>query len=285
MNSRTLIDARTLADLQRDGDVLVVDCRFELSDPERGERGWREGHVPGAVYAHLDRDISGPHRPGLGRHPLPDDAAFSATLSRWGWRPGLDIVAYDKAEGALAAARLWWLLRLAGQSRVAVLDGGLAAWRVAGLPLEAGPVAREPTAVNVALDRSGVVGPSEVEQHLGDATRVLLDARGAPRYRGEVEPIDPVAGHVPGAVNRPFTENLGPDGRFKSRKALHAEFSALLGGRPASAAVHMCGSGVTACHNLLAMEHAGLGGSRVYAPSWSGWVDDPAHPVARGAAP
>jgi thiosulfate/3-mercaptopyruvate sulfurtransferase len=285
MNSRTLIDARSLARLQREGEVLVVDCRFELSAPERGERGWREGHIPGAVYADLDRDLSGPHRPGLGRHPLPEDAAFSATLSRWGWRPGLDVVAYDEAQGALAAARLWWLLRLAVQPRVAVLDGGLAAWRAAGQLLEAGPVVRQPTSVQVVLDRSAVVGSGEIERQLGGASQLLLDARGAPRYRGEVEPIDPVAGHVPGAVNRPYTENLDADGRFKPAAALRAEFSALLGERPASAAVHMCGSGVTACHNLLAMEHAGLAGSRVYAPSWSGWVDDPAHPVASAAAP
>ncbi|MBN8726894.1 MAG: sulfurtransferase [Xanthomonadales bacterium] len=285
MNSQTLIDPHALAALQRDGDVLVVDCRFELSDPGRGERAWLEGHVPGAVYAHLERDLSGPQQPGLGRHPLPGDAAFSATLSRWGWRPDLDVVAYDEAGGALAAARLWWLLRLAGQRRVAVLDGGLAAWRAAGLPLETGQVVREPSAVHVALDHSGVVGAGEIEQRLGDPAQALLDARGAPRYRGEVEPIDPAAGHVPGALNRPFTENLDADGRFKPREALRAEFSALLGERPASAAVHMCGSGVTACHNLLAMEHAGLAGSRIYAPSWSGWVADPAHPVATGAAP
>jgi len=285
VNTQTLIEAHGLDTLVRRGGVLVVDCRFELSDPGRGEQAWLEAHVPGAVYAHLDRDLSGPRQPALGRHPLPDDAAFSATLSRWGWRPDLDVVVYDDAHGALAAARLWWLLRLAGQRRVAVLDGGLAAWRAAGLPLEAGPVTREPTEARVTLDRSGIVDAGEIERGLGLASGVLLDARAAPRYRGEVEPIDPAGGHVPGALNRPFADNLDADGRFKPRETLRAEFSALLGGRSAREAVHMCGSGVTACHNLLAMEHAGLSGSRIYAPSWSGWVSDPAHPVATGAAP
>jgi thiosulfate/3-mercaptopyruvate sulfurtransferase len=282
MTIRTLVSATALAELQKHGDVLVVDCRFDLADAGKGERDWLAAHVPGAVHADLDRDLSDLSKCGLGRHPLPDDAAFSATLSRWGWRPGLDVVAYDDAGGALAAARLWWLLRLAGHPQVAVLDGGLGAWAEAGLALESGPVARAPTHVHVALDRDAVVWFDELEQRRMQRSTCTLDARAAPRYRGETEPLDPVAGHVPGAFNRPYGANLDSRGRFKPAPQLRAEFEAILAGTRAADVIHMCGSGVTACHNLLAMEHAGLGGSRVFAPSWSGWVSDPSRPVASG---
>lgn len=277
----TLIDARELAALSSEN-VLIVDCRFELSDPPKGERAYREGHIPGAVYASLDRDLSDLSRQseGLGRHPLPLESAFNALLSRWGWRDGMQVVSYDAAGGALAAARLWWLLRLTGVP-AAVLDGGYAAWQAAGLPVEPGVGSARPL--------------SHVERHY-DTTQVLidhaavrdgaagqlLDARGAPRYRGDVEPLDRVGGHVPGALNRPFADNLGSDGHFKPAAQLRQEFATVLGDIPADRVVHMCGSGVTACHNLLAMEHAGLHGSRLYAPSWSGWISDPARPVATG---
>ena len=235
------------------------------------------------MYAHLDRDLSDLSRRDLGRHPLPDDERFSAALSRWGWRRDLDVVVLDDANGALAAARAWWLLRLAGHERVAVLDGGLAAWREAGLPLEAGAVEPEITHVQVTLDRDEVVGFEELQRRRKRGSMLLLDARAAPRYRGEIEPIDPVAGHVPGARNRPFSENLTVGGCFKPAEELRREFDALLAGVAPADVVHMCGSGVTACHNLLAMEHAGLGGSRVFAPSWSGWISESARPVAVGA--
>lgn len=277
----TLVSADELQALRARGDVLVVDARFDLSDARKGEREYAAAHIPGAVYAHLDRDLSDLSRQGLGRHPLPTDAAFSAALSRWGWHRGLDVVVYDDAGGALAA-RLWWLLRLAGHERVAVLDGGFAAWRAAGLPVEAGVVERDATDVRVALDRDAVVWFDELQRRLAGGDALLLDARGATRYRGEEEPIDPVAGHVPGALNRPFALNLA-DGRFRPAADLRREFAALLDARRPDEVVHMCGSGVTACHNLLAMEHAGLAGSRVFAPSWSGWISDPARPVARGA--
>jgi thiosulfate/3-mercaptopyruvate sulfurtransferase len=279
MNLQTLIDVNDLAGLMRERDVLIVDCRSDLSDPARGARDYAQGHIPGAVYADLNRDLSDLSKRGLGRHPLPDAKAFSAVLGRWGWAPGMPVVAYDEGSGAYAA-RLWWMLRLIGAPDVAVLDGGLAAWKAAGLPLDAHIPARKPTEVVAEFESSQIVYTQQLQQMLQNPQCLLLDARAAPRYRGEVEPIDPVAGHVPGARNRPFSENLSADGRFKSAATLREEFQALLGVHPSGAVVNMCGSGVTACHNLLAMEHAGLPSARVYAPSWSGWIVDPARAVA-----
>ena len=277
-----LIEALELAASPPD-DVLIVDCRFDLADPGNGAREYLDGHIPGAVYASLDHDLSDLSRQaeGLGRHPLPLEPAFNALLSRWGWRPGIQVVSYDAGSGALAAARLWWLLRLVGVQQVAVLDGGYAAWLVAGLPVESGePAMRPASAVSLHYDANQVL--LDHAALLGAAAGQLLDARAAPRYRGDVEPLDRVAGHVPGALNRPFADNLGNDGRFKAAAQLRDEFVAVLGSSAPEQVVHMCGSGVTACHNLLAMEHAGLHGSRLYAPSWSGWVSDPARPVAKG---
>jgi len=283
---RTLVSAAELAELVRRGGVLVVDCRFDLADPGKGERDYLAAHVPGAVYAHLDRDLSDASRRGFGRHPLPEAAAFSAVLSRWGWTPDTDVVAYDDAGGALAASRLWWLLRLAGHERAAVLDGGFAAWRAAGGRTESGPAPqRAPGTAQVEFAQRMVVGYDELQHGLAQRSVLLLDGRAAARYRGEVEPVDRVAGHVPGASNRPYTENLDASGRFKPPAQLRREYVAVLAGRAPDEVVHMCGSGVTACHNLLAMEHAGLAGSRVFAPSWSGWIEDPARPVATGAQP
>ena len=283
MTSTSLIRAAELVQWQSRGDVLVVDCRFDLADADKGERDHAAAHIPGAPYMHLDRDLSDLSKRGLGRHPLPHDLVFSAALSRSGWRPGLDVVAYDDAHGALAAARLWWLLRLAGVRNAMVLDGGWAAWRASGAAVESVPSARVETQVQVSLDRAQVVWFDELERRRASGDVLLVDARAAPRYRGEVEPIDPVAGHVPDARNRPFADNLDAVGCFKPREQLRREFDDLLGGRSPRDVVHMCGSGVTACHNLLAMEYAGLGGSRVFAPSWSGWVSDPERPVATGA--
>ncbi|WEN14323.1 sulfurtransferase [Rhodanobacter sp. AS-Z3] len=278
----SLIETTELAALPADA-VLIVDCRFELGEPAKGECDYRDGHIPGAVYASLDRDLSDLSRvaEGLGRHPLPLESAFNTLLSRWGWQPGMQVVSYDAAGGALAAARLWWLLRLAGIPAAAVLNGGYAAWLAAGLPVESGmpasrpasEVARHYDASQVLLDHAAVAD---------GASGQLLDARGAPRYRGDVEPLDRVGGHVPGALNRPFADNLGSDGRFKPAAVLRDEFTAVLRGTPPTQVIHSCGSGVTACHNLLAMEYAGLHGSRLYAPSWSGWVSDPTRPVAKG---
>lgn len=275
----TLIGAAELAERIGTGNLLIVDSRFDLGDPGKGERDYREAHIPGAVYAHLDRDLSDLSKRGLGRHPVPDDSAFSALLERWGWHADLPVVIYDDANAALAAARLWWLLRLAGHVPVAVLDGGLGAWRAGGFVLDSKATQRTPSGVQVALDRSQMVGYDELLRRRQDGASLLLDARAAARYRGEVEPIDAVAGHIPGALNRPFGENLSADGRFKPASQLGAEFEVLLAGRGGRDVIHMCGSGVTACHNLLAMEHAGLTGSRVFAPSWSGWISDPARAV------
>ncbi|MGH8190282.1 MAG: sulfurtransferase [Rhodanobacteraceae bacterium] len=278
-----LIDAKVLAGLPPES-VLVVDCRFALADPGKGERDFVEAHVPGAVYASLDRDLSDLSKTGLGRHPLPDPDAFAQTLSRWGWRAGLRAVAYDNAGGALAAARLWWMLESAGIA-ASVLDGGWKAWRAAGLLVESGEAGpRKPTTVELRFDPARVVYYEELEALRARPSTLLLDARAAPRFRGESEPIDPVGGHVPGAHNRPFTGNLDADGHFKSATALRAEWAGVLGGHAPQEVVHMCGSGVTACHNLLAMEAAGLHGSRLFAPSWSGWVSDASRPVATGTA-
>jgi thiosulfate/3-mercaptopyruvate sulfurtransferase len=276
-----LIDTRELA-MQAADAVLIVDCRFELSAPGKGEREFLDGHIPGAVYASLDRDLSDLAKKGLGRHPLPDEQAFSRTLSHWGWIPRCRVVAYDDSGGALAAARLWWMLRICG-IEARVLDGGWRAWREAGLPIERGEArAREPTQADLHFDPAQVVYYEELERLRAGASTLLLDARGATRYRGEVEPIDPVAGHVPGALNRPFGDNLDASGRFKSPAQLREEFAAVTSGRDPREVIHMCGSGVTAAHNLLAMEAAGLHGSRLFAPSWSGWVSDPSRPIAKG---
>jgi thiosulfate/3-mercaptopyruvate sulfurtransferase len=278
-----LIDVQTLAALPLDS-VLIVDCRSALSDPDQGERDFLQAHVPGAVYASLDRDLSDLSRPGLGRHPLPVVAAFARTLSRWGWHPGQRVVAYDAAGGAMAAARLWWMLASVGIA-ASVLDAGWQAWQAAGLPVERGVAARRAaTHVTLHFDASRMVHYQELEKLRQQSANLILDARGAPRFRGDSEPIDRVAGHVPGARNRPFAQNLAADGHFKAPATLREEFNAVLAGRAPGGVVHMCGSGVYACHNQLAMELAGLHGSRVFVPSWSGWSSDPSRPVAIGDA-
>ncbi|TAL74619.1 MAG: sulfurtransferase [Rhodanobacter sp.] len=279
----TLVSVAELASMSAAA-VLIVDCRKELADPAKGRHDYTLGHIPGAVYADLDSELSDLSKTGLGlgRHPLPSAAAFSQTLARWGWQPGLQVVAYDAGNGAMAAARLWWLLRYAGQPAVAVLDGGYAAWLAAGQGRETAALRRTPNPVSVQFDAAQVV--LDHAAVLATPAPLLVDARAAPRYRGDSEPLDPVGGHVPGALNRPFADNLAADGRFKPAAELRRDFLALIGNRPVNEVVHMCGSGVTACHNLLAMEYAGLAGSRLYAPSWSGWCSDRTRPVATGAA-
>ena len=283
----TLVQAETLAAALGPAGPVVVDCRFSLADPLQGEREYRAAHVPGARYAHLDRDLSRPSRdPRDGRHPWPDAETFAATLARWGIGPGDQVVAYDAADGAIAA-RLWCLLRAHGHAAVAVLDGGWARWIALGTEgASADAVRAEGDAASDPARRDGgsrptVLDADAVQSHLA-AGGLLVDARAAPRFRGEVEPLDQVAGHVPGAVNRPYTRNLGADGRFRPPAELAREFDALLGDRAPSSLVAMCGSGVTACHHLLAMAHAGLPVGGLYAGSWSGWIGDPARPVARG---
>ena len=281
----TLAPVEALAAALGEPALRLVDARAVLADPAAGRAAWEASHLPGAVHADLDRDLSDHSVRGQGRHPLPSPGDFARRLGEWGIGPQHRVVVYDAGDGSMAAARFWWLLRLLGHRQVAVLDGGLAAWRAAGLPETAAvepPPALPPYPV-ADFDRSRIATAAEVESRLGQAPGWLLDARGGERFRGEVEPIDPVAGHIPGALNRPYTQNVEA-GRFRSADVLRAELRALLHGTDPSQVVLSCGSGVTACHLLLAMEHAGLHGARVYAGSWSGWIADPARPVATGAA-
>lgn len=273
-----VVDARATASTT----VRVVDARFSLADAQSGAAQYATGHLPGAVYADLNRDLSDLAKKGHGRHPLPDSAVFAATLGRWGIGPQTQVVVYDAADGSMAAARLWWLLRLIGHRNVAVLDGGLAAWQAAGLALESGvPVIAVLAPYPGQFDQAQVVSAGQLAARLDQAPGWLLDARAGERYRGEVEPLDRVAGHVPGAVNRPFGMNLA-NGRFRPVAELRAELEPLLAGYAPADAVAMCGSGVTACHLLLAFEIAGLSGMRVFADSWSGWSSDVSRPVATG---
>lgn len=278
----TLISAEALrALLASDATVVVVDVSFDLADPNAGERQWREAHLAGSFYLHLDRDLSGPKTGTNGRHPLPERTAFAATLGRAGIGPRTQVIALDR-QGGPYAARLWWMLRWMGHDAVAVLDGGLDAWRRAGGALDAAvPTPRELAPYPARAPLAATLDAATLLARLG-RTR-LIDARSGERFRGEVEPIDPVAGHIPGATNRFHKDNLGADGLFKPAEQLRAEFGALLGRVEPGETVHQCGSGVTACHNLLAMEHAGLAGSALYPGSWSEWSADPARPIARSA--
>ena len=286
MNWTTLVSAQALQAALAEPELRIVDTRFVLADSAAGESAWREAHIPGAVYASLDRDLSDHRKPASeGRHPLPDAADFCATLERLGIDAQSQVVVCDAADGAMAAARLWWLLRLLGHQRVAVLDGGLARWTALGFALETTP----PTPrqgqghYRAQFDRNRIADASEVAARVHDAPGWLLDARAPERFKGLVEPLDRVAGHIPGARNRPYSQNLA-DGMMDSRENLRAGFATLLQDTEPSRVVLSCGSGVTACHNLLAMEHAGLHGARVYAGSWSGWISDPARPIATGDA-
>jgi len=282
MSYRTLIDATTLSHRLNEPGCSVFDCRFDLADPGRGLREYQRCHIPGARYAHVDQDLSGPITPATGRHPLPDGATLCQWLGRNGVGPGTQVVVYDDSFGSMAV-RLWWLLRWLGHQAVAVLDGGWQAWEAAELG-----TSRELPEAAAAPPYPGRPRPDMVltaEQVLGDLGRgdwLLLDARTPERFRGEQEPIDPVAGHVPGARNLPLQRNLDNEGRFLSSTQLRQLYERVLGGRPPETAACMCGSGVTACHDLLALEIAGLPGARLFAGSWSEWLRDPARPVATG---
>jgi thiosulfate/3-mercaptopyruvate sulfurtransferase len=280
----TLVPAEAVARQLGKPDWVIVDTRFDLTDPGAGRRAYDAAHVPGALYAHLDDDLAGPVRADSGRHPLPDPAVLGARFGAWGVDDGTQLVAYDDSGGA-HAARLWWLARWLGHDSVAVLDGGLAAWRSAGLPLTSEPAGQRRSRRFVPRVRSGMdIGAAALASGLAGQDLLLVDARAPPRFRGETEPIDARAGHVPGAINEPFQRNLDADGRFLDRDLLRARYAALLGGRPPRAIVSMCGSGVTACHNLLALEHAGISGARLYVGSWSEWIRDPSRPIATGDA-
>jgi len=279
----TIISPSELSLHPDDPGWAVIDCRFSLDDTERGRRDYLKAHIPGAVYAHIDEDLSGKKIPGVtGRHPLPEIPVFAETLSRWGVDSGTQAVVYDDSNGT-TAARLWWMLKWLGHGSVALLDGGWAAWNRLGLPSRGGEESRfrgefEPREVAGAYVRA-----EQVQQYCNDAGFVILDARSAPRFRGEVEPIDPVAGHIPGAVSAPCEQNVSADGTFLPPDVLRARFESLVKSVPTENVICYCGSGVTAAHNLIAIAYAGLGMGRLYAGSWSEWITDPARPVATGA--
>jgi len=295
----TLISVPELQALMQGGQPLMVfDCSFDLTRPTLGAEQYREAHIPGAFHADLDKDLSARHgAPGHGgvitasaadepasggRHPLPNRERFATWLSSIGFSNDMQAVVYDR-NGANHCGRLWWMLKWAGHDAAAVLDGGLQAWQAAGGPLASGEEpARFQSNFELRAPLRRLVSVQEVLEHVGRADQTVIDARAAPRFRGEVEPLDPVAGHIPGALNRPFVQNIGEDGRFKASGQLRAEFNALLQGRAPATVVHQCGSGVSAIPNLLAMEVAGLGPTALFAGSWSEWCSDPARPVERG---
>ena len=276
---KLLVTTEELARHLDDPDWIVIDTRHELTNPQTGPRAYAEGHIPGAYFMHVDHDLSGPKTGKTGRHPLPDLQEFAAKLNQRGVGPGKQVVVYDDAAGNFAV-RLWWMLRWLGHDKVALLDGGIPLWVKEGRP-----VTKE-----VPPPRKGAFVPrphlgGTVDVHYVDRFREspgirVVDARNAERFAGKAEPVDPVAGHVPGAINRFWQKNLDAQGRLKEATALRAEFDALLAGTDPAQVVHMCGSGVTACHNIFAMELAGLSGSKLYPGSWSEWCADPSRPVA-----
>jgi thiosulfate/3-mercaptopyruvate sulfurtransferase len=277
----TIVSTDELAARSDDPDWVVVDVRFSLADPEAGRAAYETGHIPGAVFADLNRDLADPPGGGRGRHPLPPPEAAARTFGGLGIGTGVQVVAYDESDG-MYASRLWWMLRHAGHDAAAVLDGGFAKWTREGRPVAAG-VERRPSREFVARPRPEMaVGASEVDAARRDPSRAVLDSRSPDRYRGENETIDPVAGHIPGARSRFYKLNVNPDGTMRDAAALRAEFEAALGGVAPEGAVVYCGSGVTACQNLLALEHAGVRGVRLYPGSWSEWISDPSRPIATG---
>lgn len=292
----TLISVEQLQRLQAaDAPRMVFDCSFDLMRPGEGEAQYRGAHLPGAVYAHFDRDLSAhdlvdthgrrqrhPHAVCGGRHPMPSRERIAEWLSTIGFRNDMQAIVYDRS-GATYCGRLWWMLKWVGHEAVAVLDGGMQAWQAAGGPLESGVEPSRPRSqFALGSELRSLVTVEHVLDRLGRPEQTIIDARGAPRYRGESEPVDPVAGHIPGALNRPFTDNIGPDGKFKSPSLLRQEFERVLGGRAPASVVHQCGSGGSALNNALAMEHAGFPPAPLYAGSWSEWCSEPARPFETG---
>lgn len=281
MTQNQLVSAAYLASRIGQPDLLVVDCRFDLGNVDAGRAAYLQGHIPGSVFADLNLDLSDLSRVGMGRHPFPSDEDFSALLSRWGCTPDTEVICYDARESTMAA-RLWWMLDCVGHKRVAILDGGLEAWLANAGALETHSPARTPVARSVHFDPQRFASFDEVAASRSHGGLLLIDARPPARFRGEQEPIDPVPGHIPGARNRPCGANLQSDGRFKTPENLRSEFAEVLQSQPADAVASMCGSGVTGCHNLFAMQLAGLPKARLFAPSWSGWISDPSRAIARG---
>ena len=284
MSLARLLSPHQLAARPDEPGLLILDCRFALDDPGYGARVFAENHIPGAQYADLERDLSAPVVKGVtGRHPLPDADALIQRLRAWGLDNSDEVVLYDDGPGAFAARAWWLLLWLGKRDGVYLLDGGMNAWRAADLPLTTAEPAVPTGAFHGEPDNGLLIDAGELSALLADPQLPLIDARAEPRFRGEVEPIDPVAGHIPGAQCAAFTDNLGSDGRFLPPAQLHQRFAHLLRGRPAQELVAYCGSGVTACHNLFALSLAGYPLGRLYAGSWSEWITDPRHPVATGA--
>ena len=280
----TLISTDELAAHLGDPDWAIIDCRFTLGIIERGRRDYLQSHIIGAVYAHLDEDLSSLHIPGVtGRHPLPPVERLVERFSAWGINGNVQVVTYDDwpVIGLATAARLWWLLRWLGHEAVAVLDGGWNRWSTAKLPVGSGEETRQPRLFQPVLQKHLLAETEEIERIHADPSYRLMDARGADRYRGENETIDPIAGHIPGAISVPFVENITSDGMFLTKETLRQRFIALLRGVPAQRAVFYCGSGVTAAVDNLAMAHAGLGDAKLYAGSWSEWITDPNRPVEK----
>ena len=276
----TLISTDELAERLSDPSFAVFDVRHDLMHPERWGIGeYEKSHIPGAVFLHIDNDLSGPKNGRNGRHPLPTPEAAAALFGRVGIDSTQQVVAYDQSNGVFAS-RLWWMLRWLGHEAVAVLDGGFAKWTREGRAVTSEPPESKATTF-VVKNVAPTVNSVGVEASLSRHTLLLVDARAPERYRGEVEPMDPVPGHIPGAVNRPASQNVTTEGVFKSPRTLRSEYQALLGGRPHSDVVHYCGSGVTACHNVLAMEIAGFPATRLYPGSWSEWIANPTRPIAK----
>jgi thiosulfate/3-mercaptopyruvate sulfurtransferase len=280
----TIVDTSTLTAHLHDPDWAIVDCRLDLGQPAWGAAEYERAHVPGAVFADMARDLAGPKTGTNGRHPLPDPTVLAGTLGRLGIGPGVQVVVYDQDLG-MYAARLWWMLHWLGHTNVAVLDGGWARWIADARPT-AGGIESRPIRVFTGSPRSGMTATTaDVALLMHDAGARLVDARAPERYRGEVEPIDRIGGHIPGAVNHCYKTNAGPDGRMRSPEELAALWRQTLGGTKPERVVCYCGSGITACHDLLALEHAGLRGAKLYPGSWSEWSSDPARPVAKGEKP
>ena len=281
MFSNTLVTTEDLAAHLADPNWVVLDCRFTLTDTEAGRQAYQKAHIPGARYVHLDDDLSAAPGAGTGRHPLPDPRVLTEKLCAWGVGVNKQVVVYDDSYGAMAV-RLWWMMRWLGHPGVALLDGGYPKWLREKRPVDADIPAPHRAACACLPEPTQIVAADEVLRASQTGEQLIIDARPDRRFSGEFEPLDPVAGHVPGAINYPFDENLDVDGTFLPPEALRENYQALLKGKPAWQVLHMCGSGVTACHNILAMEIAGLPGSRLYPGSWSEWITDPTRPIATG---
>lgn len=282
MTHTTLVSTVELATHLDDPDWRIIDCRFDLVHPEAGEAAYHEGHIPTALYAHLDHDLSGPITATSGRHPLPDPERLVATFGTWGIGANTQVVCYDAQTNAYAA-RLWWLLRWLGHPQVAVLDGGLEQWEEEGRPLNAPTAYVVPTEFRGKPDSGMLIRTADLEAHLNSAEYRLIDVRGPERYRGEKEPIDSRAGHIPGALNLPYQSNLDSCDCFLPPEALKKMYQRVIGDSSPGKCIFMCGSGVTACHSLIALEMAGLSGAKLYAGSWSEWIRDPRRPVETSA--